>query len=217
MKEKKLLIAVQCGGGDIVMKIKEGADATWNSQEYSNTKTLFTKGGEKEEIIDNVYYSGSTDEYDYCHVVFRNFLRYVWNWDWDYILHGSISSYFDKEQAYKKMLTLPEEKCYCGNLIEYYDHGYASGACFFISRDVAKILMDQLPETPVCEDVIFGIILNQNGIRVTPGSERVELNNLIKGGYHYRCKEILPKEVDPNHRLNVIENFHKVHKFIKGE
>jgi len=221
MKDKKLIIAVLCGGGDDVLTIKDAADNTWNSLNCPNVQTIFFKGGNEESIIGNVYCSGTSDDWYQMHVVFKQFLKYIWNWEWDYILHGGISSYFNKEKCYTKILTLPEERCYCGMKLPYYDYGYASGSSFFISRDVAKILIEHTPDTEICEDVLYGIVLNKFDIGITPGAERVEGPNIGKGlkigqkltpCYHYRCKED-----SPENRLQVIDKFNYVHNYILNQ
>ena len=85
--------------------------------------------------------------------------------------------------------TLPKEKCYCG----INGGSYASGAGMFMSADVVDIVRTKTGIEPTAyEDAYIGAILGQNGITITPGAQRFEIDhnnyNNIPKCYHYRCK-----------------------------
>lgn len=140
------------------------------------------------KVLDLNYFSGEPDDYNYQHTKLKNFINDIWNKEWDFLLIGSQSSYFNFELCYKKMLTLPKKKCYCG--ID--GGGFASGSGFFISRDVADILRKNITPEPIRDsDCHYGSILLKKGIKVTPGAERVQYNfvtHKIEECYHTRCK-----------------------------
>lgn len=148
------------------------------------------------------------DHYEMQHWRFRQWCVKIWDQEWDYILSGSSSSYFDKELVYQKALTLPKEKCYCG--ID--GGGFASGSGHFMSRDVVKILMDEMTDQRIkFSDVYEGEILRRHGITVTPGAKRYDFNHVndkLISCYHYRCKS---NTLD---RMQDVTAMNKVHRYL---
>lgn len=196
----KVLILIFASKKEPYPELIRAAQKTWDSAPHPNVPTLFFYGGDAEHAFGNVRVLNVSDEYNMQHVKYKRVLDYVWDWEWDFILRGSLSSYFDKQLVYEKALKLPKEKCYMGRP-QYFDHittgvgnwsgEYASGCAQFQSRDVVSILRKELPETPhQYEDVLTGQILQKFGIGVTPG---YEMNNFypdkkLSRVYHHRCR-----------------------------
>ena len=183
---------------------------TWDSVKHPNyLKTVYFYAGDTNQLIefDNYY-----EHYTLCEetvgneaLKFVQMFKYVWHLDWDFLVAGSTSSYWDKERLFDKIQTLSDTNTYCG----INGGGYASGCGRIFSRDVIKKLIDGLP-TGTCndEDALIGQYLrDEHRIFVNGTPERVQYNYVthnIERCYHYRVKEMsLPK-------LEEIKAFHNI-------
>jgi hypothetical protein len=190
---KILILVLSCleNPFDLLMKKQQ---ETWDSIPNENIKTIYYygNGGGFKKINETIYEYGaeSSDEYEFMHWKFFLLLKEIINDDWDYIFRTNSSSYVDKENLLKFAKTLPKEKCYCGINV---DHFYASGCGFFLSRDVVEVLLNSnySSDKQSYEDMYIGHLLYHNGIGVTPGATRSDLDIGDFGDsntYHYRCR-----------------------------
>jgi len=139
--------------------------------------------------VDTHFYFG--DEYELMHVAFREALKEVWGDEWDVILRTNSSTYINKEKLKFYLESKNKESLWIGD-----ETGYNSGACFIISRDLAKILMDELPDDKhPYEDLLCQQILNSNGYTCQPG-QRCIYNHHNKS--FFDCYNIRVKSVDVN-------------------
>jgi hypothetical protein len=137
-----------------------------------------------------------TDKYYYMAGKFREALKYTQDWDYDVIFRSNSSSYIQKSALVEFAKTLPTEKLYAGWTFkdsEDFGGDCVSGAGIFLSRDTAKILMEQIdPAVEREEDVEVGRILRRNGITAIDDKSRFDINNIHDfiplDRYHYRCK-----------------------------
>lgn len=215
----KLLILMFSSLNSPYPDLIRAACETWNREEHPNISTIFFHGNEgdlENSNIKTIYKAPASDAYNMQHVKYKKTLDYVWGQDWDFVLRGSLSSYFDKTLVYEKALTLPKDKVYLGVKNQYMKDVsselvyFASGCGHFQSRDVADILRKELPETSYHhEDVLQAEILLKYGIEVTSGAERYDFNSgdALRSCYHYRCKGETKEET--------IGNFKKVYSFLK--
>lgn len=194
----KILILITATHEEPWDKLIQSGKDTWDSIKHPDVQTIYVYGGSapgrpviyngKEELVGQDYYAGVLDHYDFQHIRYKRAFDFFWEWEWDFMVCGSSSSYFDKKLLYEKCLTLPKDRIYMG--ID--GGGMASGCGRIQSRDVTDILRKQIEEKKTHdEDGYMGLILQNNGIGVTPGAERVQYNyvtNKIKRCYHYRCK-----------------------------
>lgn len=174
----------------------KSAQMTWDSVKHPNyLKTVYFYGGDKTELVDLENYY---EHYTQCEETVGNeaykfvqMFKDVWHLEWDFLVAGSTSSYWDKKLLFEKVQNLPETNCYCG----INGGGYASGCGRIFSRDVIKKLIDGLP-TRLCndEDALIGQYLrDEHRIFVNGTPDRVQYNyvtNQIERCYHYRCKEM---------------------------
>lgn len=196
-------------------RLLDVAQKTWASVGVKNVKTIFFYGGATEKLlqIPNTeiyeYCTGTSDEYEYQHIKYRKALQLANTFDYDYILRGNISSYFDKKMALQKCKDLPKEKCYYGKD----GGGFASGCGHFLTRDVANILINSIgDEAHEAEDKLVGEILLSKGISVMDNSDRHDIyfpNEEYFDTYLYRCKTNEKTDLDRN---KDVEAFNKIHK-----
>jgi hypothetical protein len=188
---------------------------TWDSVQNENIKTIYyygNGGGFKHINGDSFEYGAeSSDEYSLMHWKFYLLLQEIINDDWDYVFRTNSSSYVDKDNLLNFAKTLPTEKCYCG-----IDGGdYASGSGFFLSKDVVKVLLNSnySNNRKPFEDLYIGKILKDNGINVTPGAKRADLDNndyVDLDTYHFRCKSMIDRRLD-------LDRFDKIFKKMKNK
>lgn len=189
---KILILVLSCLHEPFYSLMKKQQD-TWDSIDCEDIETIYYYGGGGgfKKINDKSYEFGAdcSDSYKMMHYKFYLLLKEIINDDWDYIFRTNSSSYINKKNLLKFAETLPKKKCYCG--INAGD--YASGSGMFLSRDVVNIILNSnysINEEEY-EDVYIGSVLRSNGIYVTDGAKRSDLDNNDFGDeytYHYRCK-----------------------------
>lgn len=175
-----------------VMKVQQ---ETWDSIDVEGVSSIYYHNDNKgfKSINSHIREFGTNVvlDYDMLHWKFFLTLQEIIEEDWDYIFRTNSSSYVDKVRLLEFAKSLPKTQCYSG----INGGGFASGSGFFISKDVARILLETIEQnrTPF-EDVYIGQILSQHGIDVTPGALRYDFYARDVGQinekcyYHFRCK-----------------------------
>ncbi len=178
---------------------------------------VFYHGGATENPV--WFYDGTvvlpcTDSYYFMSEKFKLALEYVWGWEWDIIFRTNSSSYINKTKLWEFAQTLPTEGLYAGWEIEG-NAGYniVSGAGFFLSRDTAEILKNDIdPSFEREEDVYCGQLLFDKGIKIIDDKSRFDVDcisdEIPLDRYHYRCKT--------GNRYQDCSNMKQLHKMIKG-
>lgn len=122
-----------------------------------SSNTLFVQG--TESLIPGIL-EKTLAGFDYC---LRNFT-------FQYILRTNISSFFVFPLVRQLVLpSLPRTGCYAG--VQGYDGGpFASGAGFYISPDIAHLLIERRTSLSItlCDDLAIGRFLQTQGISVYP-------------------------------------------------
>jgi len=162
---------------------------------------------------DVIFMCDEPDDYNMQHVKFRNTLNDLVGTDYDYILKGALSSYFDLDRINTVLSGLPKEKCYFGRPLDYKGIKYTSGCGVIISRDVAEILRQELPETPYdFEDVLCGEILARHNIEITPNEYFIfnSVNDEFPADeWHYRCKMEGGADITRQQNIEIFKRIHK--------
>ena len=156
-----------------------------------------------------------TDAYYYMAAKFKICLDYVKDWNYDIIFRTNSSSYVNKQRLVEFAKNLPTKGLYAGWEIEG-NAGYniVSGAGFFLSRDTADILRENIdPKFEREEDVYCGQILHEHGIKIIDDKSRFDINiwlgnNPPVNRYHYRFKG-----VHGDRNIDAV-NMQRLHKFI---
>jgi len=154
----------------------------------------------KVDNVETVYYWG--EEYKLMHVPFKKSLSEVWDKDWDVIFRTNSSSYVDKQLLYDYIKDKPKENLWIGN-----QDAYCSGAGFFISRDLAEVLKNDLHERRYfAEDVLIYETLKSRGFEIKPGQRKTYgLDNDLNSTYHIRCKH-------DHNMILAVDAFHNIFK-----
>lgn len=197
---KKVLCLVLASNSEPFKSIREqGQEVTWDSIEVEGVETIYYFSHILPYTLkyDKYLSLPCSNDYLMMHWRLKLALDYVDRLEWDYIFRMSASSYVNKKRLLEKAQTLSENECYCG--IQCCGGSVASGCGFFMSRDVANILREQIPFNmhksrygihP--DDVLVGQILEANKILVTKGAQRLDYyysEGEPKNHYHIRCKK----------------------------
>lgn len=180
---------------------------TWDSIDLPGIETVYYYGGDQ-GWNGKEFSADSSDEYYEMHWKFKLALDAVWDKPWDMIFRTNSSSYVDKDLLKQFAYRLPLQKCYAGWSIG--ENECVSGAGFFISRDCADILRNELPAgVNIEEDVLAGRLLKPHGIEIINDQSRCDIFSMTDyrpGRYHYRFKT--------HERMQDVENMRLIHEMI---
>lgn len=224
----RILIMVLSYDESPYKELMQAQQASWDSVEVEGIDTIYYHGslaaGDKvtcSVLIKNAIWSREvqfkcTDAYYLMSKKLKKCLEYVKDWDYDYIFRTNSSSYICKQKLKEFAETLPKEKLYAGwTFTDSEDFGgkCASGAGFWLSRDTAEILRNEIdPDFEMEEDVYCGRILRKHGIVAIDDRSRFDVGPVVSGvptdRYHYRFKN--------KNRLMDAENMKVLHKLIHG-
>lgn len=209
-------------------ELMEAQNQTWDSVEVDGVETVYYYGsllaGDKVgnkciQHLENGRWSREvqfkcTDAYYLMAHKLKLALEYVKDWEYDYIFRSNSSSFICKQRLKEFAETLPKEKLYAGWEIEG-NAGYnvCSGAGFFLSRDTAEILRENIdPKFEREEDVYCAQLLHEKGIKIIDDKSRFDVGTVVSGvptgRYHYKLKN--------GNRLMDAENMKVLHKLITG-
>jgi hypothetical protein len=136
------------------------------------------------EGVETAYYFG--DDYNLMHVAFREALKENWDKEWDVLYRTNSSSYVNKQLLKDYLQDKQTTGLWIGD-----ETGYNSGASFIISRDLAEILMNEIPDGfQQYEDLLASNIISAKGYKTEIG-QRCYYDHDNKNYfdcYHIRCK-----------------------------
>lgn len=191
---------------------------TWDSINEPMVKTFYYTGGGTEEnkvLVKQVHHWSMqygypcSDNYYEMHWKFKLCLQHLLHWPIPtMVFRTNSSSYINKKELVKFAATLPDKKCYAG----WAGRDFISGAGFFISHDVQKLLCDAMDkDNRVEEDVYIGRLLQQHDIPMIDDKSRFDVQWMGQtpplDRYHYRFKT--------EDRYEDAINMRKLHQLIK--
>lgn len=107
--------------------------------------------------------------------------------EFDFVLRTNLSSFLVFPRVVKFLNTLPKTRCYCSTILRGGEDGgiwFGSGAGFFLSRDLAELivekkhLLSQLT-TVYPDDVLIGHFFQQEHVQMLPlGAPRLDFPTL---------------------------------------
>lgn len=230
MNNPRILILVLSYNVEPFSSLMKTQQASWDSVEVEGVETMYYHGGFDPKNIMTEHYSemvsgGSswsqwafkcTDKYYFMAAKFKKALEWIKDDEYDYIFRTNSSSYVNKKALLEFAKTLPTEKLYAGWEIKG-NEGFniVSGAGFFLSRDTAKILMENIdPVFEKEEDYYCAKILHEHGIEIIDDKSRYDYT----GGV---LQQLSIKTLQPYHirfktdsREQDIENMKIIHKLI---
>lgn len=204
MKKLKVLILALSSYESIYPDLRKAQQDTWDSIYIPEIFTLYYHSSEiihHTECFEELLRVPCSPAFEWMAWRLKLALDFcLKNFEFNHILRISASTYVDKEKALEFSDTLPLNKCYAGGSGLAYDAGsgkdvpFCMGSGFWLSRDCAQILADNIQYGPdVADDVVVGRIMENFKIPITPF--------VIKWWYHhkpetrlhqYRCKGLDP-------------------------
>lgn len=209
-------------------KIEETARNTWMKMCPENIKTIFMYGNSSEIYWDNndSFYVNRPEGHEYNICLYKTLMAFkvFIESDFDYIYRTNNTGYFDLKMTSSFLEDKPRDNFYCGNsqLFQKSENtpyapnrgiNYASGASFFLSRDIVEKIIDD--EEIIysygfpgwCDDVSIGKYITEHlKIDIDKSPKRLHVNlkedqllygeinkkidkNLDMSQYYYRIVE----------------------------
>lgn len=208
----KILILIMASPKNSVeyKNIAECSRNTWCSIKHDNIDILFCYGdnNNSEPYIkdDELHLTINEDGKNLLNRTIEAFEFLNINFNYDFILRTNISSYFNLDLLYEKILTLPKDNLYAGYHTYHNGSLFASGAGYIISKDVLKYIISNKnsidfglcysgpAEWPDYDDVTIGKLLSHipiihlDRIDYTTPEQISTIETTYQGHYHYRCK-----------------------------
>jgi hypothetical protein len=170
---------------------------TWGKQNREDSKIYYLWANNYEKKDDNDFVSNIKESYGALLSKFLDFLEYIQNWEYDYVFRVNCGSYVDVDNLKEFLENKPREKFYCGIRGRFEDIEFASGSGFIISKDLAKLTIENRNEFGVdhIDDISFGRFMQKNGISIDDTAIRVTWTG---SGYIYQIGEaVIPENIFP--------------------
>lgn len=214
--------------------IEIAAKKTWMEESPDEIKTIFMYGNSSRIFWDNEisFYVDRIESHFHNICLYKTITAFEWfiETNFDYIYRTNNTGYFDLNKVSNFLKDKPRHDFYCGNsqiyekslntpTAPYPGVNYASGASFFLSRDIVEkiILHKELIYSynfpGWCDDVSIGKYITENlKISINNSSRRLNVNlsdideNLDMSHYHYRILESSKSDSDGN-----VKCLYKIH------
>ena len=205
----------------------EGARKTWAARIPYEMGVLFYYGrpGKSEIVGDRVYLDCPESWYHMTQKALLFFEKILEEYkDLEYAFFTNLSSYIRLEKILESFRRF-QGSVYSGLVGEIWGIHYASGAGFFLSRDLIKMVVDnrdQFPNFPGAGDVALGKFFADRGIPAVPRNYRLDLcksrlstltRSDVINHYHFRCK---PAERTAEAAYDDIVVMQRVHALLQG-
>lgn len=212
----KILILVLSFNEPPYDELMKAQKETFDSVSVPGVKSVYYRGGGDsftgvQNPMWNELIFPCTDNYFFMSEKFKLCLEAVQAESYDFIFRTNSSSYVNKSNLIKFSEKLPTERCYAGWKIDGPEYSICSGAGFFISKDVAKILREKIDvKKEIEEDCYIGKILWDEGIEIIDDKSRYDVPSefleIPTDRYHYRLKT--------GDRRKDADNMRKIHQLI---
>lgn len=197
--------------------IEEAAKNTWSKESPDNIKTIFMYGDSSKIFWDGQesFYVDRPENHFYNICLYKTITAFEWfmETNFDYVYRTNNTGYFDLYEVQKFIKDKPTENFYCGNsqmyekcsntpTAPYPGVNYASGASFFLSRDLVQKVVENKDTIYSynfpgwCDDVSMGKFITEHlKTPINTSSRRLLVTlddideNIDLSHYHYRIEE----------------------------
>lgn len=222
--------------------IEDAAKKTWMTKTPDNIKSIFMYGGASSIFWDegDSFYVDISESHSNNICLYKTIMAFETfiESDFDYIYRTNSTGYFDLHIVNEFLKDKPTSNFYCGN-VQHYERTkntpsapergikYASGASYFLSKDVVKLIIENqhilysynFPGW--CDDVAMGKFITEYlNIDIDDSSKRVFVSydndedpriiiddNLDMSHYHYRIQDSADGQP-----INNIKSLFKIHE-----
>jgi hypothetical protein len=216
--------------------IENAAKETWLKNPPENIKTIFMYGGSNKIYWDGEesFYVDRPESHYYNICLYKTITAFEWfiESEFDYVYRTSNTGYFDLNEVSKFVQNKPTENFYCGNsqiyerssntpTAPYPGINYASGASYFLSKDIVKKIIENkeilysynLPGW--CDDVSMGKFITEYlKININKDSKRLNVTlddinqDMDLSQYHYKIEES-----SLGNSIKNVESIYKIYEF----
>jgi hypothetical protein len=123
-------------------------------------------------------------------------MNYFLNEDFDFLVRTNLSSVWDFYKLQDELNKTPSTNLIKAIVGNYYGINFPSGAGYILTKDIVRLLVNnryRFNRTDIYDDVSLGFVLNDLGIKITPGkrtnySQPTSYDDvkLAENAYHYR-------------------------------
>ena len=197
MKILVLVLAARAWPYPILVRAIKG---TWASIGVDGVSTLFYSGGDRLELHGSDLRLPVTDELPAGRKTIVCFEHVLRSQEFDVVYRTNCSSYVDLPN----LRTFADghartERFYCGRPGMFGDLPFASGAGFFLSRDLVELVVDRQEEWDhsLPDDIALAGLLHRHGVELLP-APRVDYTSARQVGevdtsqFSFRCKTESP-------------------------
>lgn len=175
-------------------------ERTWASVDVRDISTLFYYGGDRLELTGRNLHLPVTDELPAGRKTIACFEQVLRSHTFDLVFRTNCSSYIDLPN----LRAFADEHAradgfYCGRPGTFGELPFASGAGFFLSRDLVELVVDRRDEWDhsLPDDIALAGVLHRHGVALVP-APRVDYTSARQVGevdtsqFMFRCKTESP-------------------------
>lgn len=146
MNEKNILHLVLGCKNKHYQTIENVSKKTWMTNSPDNIKTIFMYGGQSSIFWDGEksFYVDRAESHTSSICLYKTIKAFEWFYesDFDYIYRTNCTGYFDLNLVSEFVSDKPDKNFYCGYVGEHDNIKFASGASFFLTKDIVEKIID---------------------------------------------------------------------------
>ena len=207
-----ILVLSHNDNGGTYSKFYEAQKKTWDSINVDNVKTFYIFGDNNideivnQDILTDVVETG-VGSGGYKTLKSLELTKHL---DFDFIFRTNSSSYIDKECLLNYLRDKPLIGYYSGFMAEHNYIGFASGAGYFLSRDLVELIIknSNLWNHDLSDDVALSVLLHKFNILATNMPYRCDVESINQ----YLPMEYFQYRFKTGDRNEDISNMFYIHK-----
>lgn len=162
----KILFLILASGGDSYPKFEEQWKRYMNSN--PSCECYFYKYSSVEELSGNTLFLKGTESMSNLYQKTLDALKFFEHRldEFDFICRPNLSSFFIFDRYLKFLENLPKTMCMEGPINNYGGMPYPSGCGFSFTPDIAKILLQRQDKQYVIDDITFGKVCKEIGVKI---------------------------------------------------
>jgi hypothetical protein len=216
----KLVILVLSHYEDPYDKLEECIRETWAKRIPKNVKLFFYHGKKTVDLVsdcdhiigDKIITNTNESIENIGYKTIRSFEKVFYNLDFEYLFRTNSSSYVDVERLLLYLNNKSKQNFYSGLIGLHNGNSFASGAGYFLSRDLVKLVIEHKNDWKhhLIDDLALSDLLRDLDVHPVD-APRMDIRSLpltqdISNNYHFRCKS----EKDRNLDIAIMRNLYKI-------
>jgi hypothetical protein len=185
----KVLFLILASGGGSYPKFEEQWKRYMNSN--PSCECYFYKYSSVEELSGNTLFLKGTENMHNLYQKTLDALKFFEHRldEFDFICRPNLSSFFIFDRYLKFLEGLPKTMCMEGVLGNYGGMPYPSGAGFSFTPDIAKILLQRKDKQFQIDDITFGKVCKEIGVKIYRDKTSPRRVDILKGSDYSKIIE----------------------------